>query len=126
TLATLRSYNIRALNTTRTIFPFLNQNPYPLVVYCFPTRRSSDLEVTGRMLPQPVHSAISAALPHADDRTGLSDAAASNNTIGERSEEHTSELQSLAYHVCRLLLQKRARARGFCLLFRRRVRDLFI
>src|SRR5687767_15597015 len=24
----------------------------------------------------------------------------------ERSEEHTSELQSLAYHVCRLLLDK--------------------
>src|SRR2546425_3425255 len=27
--------------------------------------------------------------------------------IGERSEEHTSELQSLAYLVCRLLLEKK-------------------
>src|SRR2546425_1890515 len=26
--------------------------------------------------------------------------------LGERSEEHTSELQSLAYLVCRLLLEK--------------------
>src|SRR5687767_15216066 len=27
--------------------------------------------------------------------------------MGERSEEHTSELQSLAYLVCRLLLEKK-------------------
>src|SRR2546425_4404086 len=27
--------------------------------------------------------------------------------IGQRSEEHTSELQSLAYLVCRLLLEKK-------------------
>src|SRR2546425_7688942 len=29
--------------------------------------------------------------------------------VGERSEEHTSELQSLAYLVCRLLLEKKKR-----------------
>src|SRR2546425_4273344 len=28
-------------------------------------------------------------------------------TVGRRSEEHTSELQSLAYLVCRLLLEKK-------------------
>src|ERR1041384_8497947 len=28
-------------------------------------------------------------------------------SIGHRSEEHTSELQSLAYLVCRLLLEKK-------------------
>src|SRR2546425_8321390 len=28
-------------------------------------------------------------------------------TVGVRSEEHTSELQSLAYLVCRLLLEKK-------------------
>src|SRR5687767_15473251 len=28
-------------------------------------------------------------------------------TVGSRSEEHTSELQSLAYLVCRLLLEKK-------------------
>src|SRR2546425_7254354 len=32
---------------------------------------------------------------------------ASKNTIQRRSEEHTSELQSLAYLVCRLLLEKK-------------------
>src|SRR5205823_11601034 len=31
-------------------------------------------------------------------------------SIGSRSEEHTSELQSLAYLVCRLLLEKKKRA----------------
>src|SRR2546423_9929674 len=30
-------------------------------------------------------------------------------TSGNRSEEHTSELQSLAYLVCRLLLEKKKR-----------------
>src|SRR2546425_3316959 len=30
-----------------------------------------------------------------------------------RSEEHTSELQSLAYLVCRLLLEKKKRPPGF-------------
>src|SRR2546423_7780418 len=31
----------------------------------------------------------------------------------QRSEEHTSELQSLAYLVCRLLLEKKKRNLGF-------------
>src|SRR2546425_3820658 len=32
--------------------------------------------------------------------------------LGERSEEHTSELQSLAYLVCRLLLEKKKKKRS--------------
>src|SRR2546425_6853569 len=32
-----------------------------------------------------------------------------------RSEEHTSELQSLAYLVCRLLLEKKKNRNGLCL-----------
>src|SRR2546425_4963411 len=32
-------------------------------------------------------------------------AALGDGDVGERSEEHTSELQSLAYLVCRLLLE---------------------
>src|SRR2546425_5010366 len=31
--------------------------------------------------------------------------------VGQRSEEHTSELQSLAYLVCRLLLEKKNKPR---------------
>src|SRR2546425_4613525 len=32
--------------------------------------------------------------------------------FGDRSEEHTSELQSLAYLVCRLLLEKKKKSRS--------------
>src|SRR2546425_6384193 len=32
--------------------------------------------------------------------------------VGDRSEEHTSELQSLAYLVCRLLLEKKNYSAG--------------
>src|SRR2546425_6501052 len=36
-----------------------------------------------------------------------------HTTVGEkRSEEHTSELQSLAYLVCRLLLEKKKKKRS--------------
>src|SRR2546425_8561292 len=50
--------------------------------------------------------------PHHDGAaTGLADHAAHElggiRAILERSEEHTSELQSLAYLVCRLLLEKK-------------------
>src|SRR5229473_5553583 len=64
----------------------------------FPSRRSSDLPGIGpRCRAKPVDRECSArharrgCLPV---RTG-------------RSEEHTSELQSLAYLVCRLLLEKK-------------------
>src|SRR2546425_5637116 len=33
--------------------------------------------------------------------------------VGARSEEHTSELQSLAYLVCRLLLEKKKKIRRY-------------
>src|SRR2546425_8700849 len=36
-------------------------------------------------------------------------AQAARAVVGRRSEEHTSELQSLAYLVCRLLLEKKKR-----------------
>src|SRR3989441_9752631 len=36
-------------------------------------------------------------------------------TLKERSEEHTSELQSLAYLVCRLLLEKKKKKKKLTL-----------
>src|SRR2546425_11466801 len=39
--------------------------------------------------------------------------AAANEAREERSEEHTSELQSLAYLVCRLLLEKKKKTAVF-------------
>src|SRR2546425_5778138 len=57
-----------------------------------------------------------AAITHADQRCTWGAAAVNlaarellhgNQHFVERSEEHTSELQSLAYLVCRLLLEKK-------------------
>src|SRR5262245_65359108 len=60
----------------------------------FPYRRSSDLAWLGGRIPR-----------------ALRDALARENSRGpahhERSEEHTSELQSLRQLVCRLLLEKK-------------------
>src|SRR5205823_14459299 len=70
----------------------LNCRLNPPDLHSFPTRRSSDLA------PGPVAEARQRRrhdLLHAHRRA-----------VG-RSEEHTSELQSLAYLVCRLLLEKK-------------------
>src|SRR2546425_5260834 len=44
---------------------------------------------------------------HGPGRAGLLHVPAPGPRAGFRSEEHTSELQSLAYLVCRLLLEKK-------------------
>src|SRR5205814_8560488 len=71
--------------------------------HSFPTRRSSDLYSVG--ISPPNAAAALASLqnleaepwrPQRAPRLGL-----------ERSEEHTSELQSLRHLVCRLLLEKK-------------------
>src|SRR5205823_9611210 len=60
-------------------------------LHSFPTRRSSDL--------------LAVVL---DDRVGRADhVGVVARAARERSEEHTSELQSLAYLVCCLLLEKK-------------------
>src|SRR2546425_5256783 len=57
--------------------------------------RAPGLQRRGEPL-QRVHSALPAGADGEGDREG-----------SPRSEEHTSELQSLAYLVCRLLLEKK-------------------
>src|SRR6266404_6641805 len=81
-------------------------NSQPLIVFfikssgdhrdphSFPTRRSSDLS-DGQDQPKRAAAA------------GPSDAFRGGQAPALRSEEHTSELQSLAYLVCRLLLEKK-------------------
>src|SRR5687767_15331349 len=49
--------------------------------------------------------------PSGDDRRGLGVRLGEVQGRVGRSEEHTSELQSLAYLVCRLLLEKKKRSR---------------
>src|SRR2546425_4715101 len=51
--------------------------------------------------PGAVHSSLD-AMP-----TGPAGSSCRSREQGTRSEEHTSELQSLAYLVCRLLLEKK-------------------
>src|SRR2546430_6179933 len=63
----------------------------------FPTRRSSDL--SGRNI-ECVGEAVVALKIHLDAKI-------LGKIINERSEEHTSELQSQSNLVCRLLLEKK-------------------
>src|SRR5687767_15921794 len=81
-------------------------------LHSFPTRRSSDLGAgPGRPAPQhaPVRGRVSLPTARgcdaAEDDPGHGDGPAAGGQ--PRSEEHTSELQSLAYLVCRLLLEKK-------------------
>src|SRR5205823_12316103 len=74
-------------------------------LHSFPTRRSSDLDsdldgaaVEAREAVGEVRARLQ-AVPD-EDRRPL-------RARTSRSEEHTSELQSLAYLVCRLLLEKK-------------------
>src|SRR5262245_62374879 len=83
-------------------------------LHSFPTRRSSDL--ARRMLPEACHdrgrveSGTEATEYLEDWQEGLSAAVLPIlEVLGGlgRSEEHTSELQSLRHLVCRLLLEKK-------------------
>src|SRR5205814_10563343 len=73
-----------------------------------PTRRSSDL---GRTLKPRSASNRSRSLVNATFRRTASrmvpHPCARSARVGDRSEEHTSELQSLRHLVCRLLLEKK-------------------
>src|SRR5437879_12645210 len=83
-----------------------NSLRHPLALLSFPTRRSSDLParkaVHGPLRPACV--ALRGRVPYSRCRV--------RNSPPEcdacwRSEEHTSELQSPMYIVCRLLLEKK-------------------
>src|SRR5205823_12790459 len=91
-------------------------------LHSFPTRRSSDL--TGNAMAARLSQSVKNRLAlrrigrHSEDdavfafecRDGCGVVAAPRvvqKISQDRSEEHTSELQSLAYLVCRLLLEKK-------------------
>src|SRR5205814_8801774 len=92
-------------------------------LHSFPTRRSSDLT---RRWPSPLKEMLTAFFWVSWDRASVSRALRNSLSIvglrkrnrwtslslhermpSERSEEHTSELQSLRHLVCRLLLEKK-------------------
>src|SRR5687767_15390509 len=49
--------------------------------------------------------------PHAERQLAHGRARLRHRRLAARSEEHTSELQSLAYLVCRLLLEKKKKTK---------------
>src|SRR5205823_13797183 len=89
----------------RRIF-FLQRHPHSQDLLSFPTRRSSDLgrRNTGVKFLCRGFKSQGLAWP-------LIELAGKTLGFETRSEEHTSELQSLAYLVCRLLLEKKKRCR---------------
>src|SRR5262249_59903149 len=94
-------------------------------LHSFPTRRSSDLTAPHTPRRAPSSSELIAAWPRSTQLTaafliGAVSAVLTINALsywrsskpselerGARSEEHTSELQSLTNLVCRLLLEKK-------------------
>src|SRR2546422_5542499 len=73
----------------------------------FPTRRSSDLNSIAALNPKGAPRLMLAG--HIDE-IGLQVTHVEPELVdvpGERSEEHTSELQSRLHLVCRLLLEKK-------------------
>src|SRR5205823_14795600 len=85
---------------------FIYRSGHHRDLHSFPTRRSSDLY-------KPIIVAYRNGAP-----VRLTDVAkvfdGTENLGDVRSEEHTSELQSLAYLVCRLLLEKKKQTKPFC------------
>src|SRR5438034_9977034 len=77
-----------------TLSSFLYSSGTHLDLHSFPTRRSSDL----CPLREGLRHLRAAGVPDADEEDLLS---------GQRSEEHTSELQSHSDLVCRLRLEKK-------------------
>src|SRR5947209_8996668 len=73
-------------------------------LHSFPTRRSSDL-ARRRSTPASMSYAPNGASSSASSATPLAGALGPRRWW--RSEEHTSELQSRQYLVCRLLLEKK-------------------
>src|SRR5687767_15442934 len=84
-------------------------------LHSFPTRRSSDL-AAGAAGTGPTAGGVcdgrgsSRTGTRGDTGTGEAISTGSGGGVAGRSEEHTSELQSLAYLVCRLLLEKKKKA----------------
>src|SRR5688500_19072418 len=87
--------HLRLLRHVQSRSPFSVRSGAPSHPPSFPTRRSSDLALAAAVI------AVAASL--------LAAACSTEEDVifGDRSEEHTSELQSPCNLVCRLLLEKK-------------------
>src|SRR5437762_10789821 len=91
---------------------FFEWSPDHRDLHSFPTRRSSDLRRARRRRHRHHRRGADAGEVGGGDQRGhhRSETRTTNGRSGEvagRSEEHTSELQSPMYLVCRLLLEKK-------------------
>src|SRR5205823_11777880 len=103
---------------TQSLFIYFSPSRHPRDLHSFPTRRSSDLALIDRITrpnrvryesPGPATSSVVGCVISDPDSWRDASLAATTYSVTPplRSEEHTSELQSLAYLVCRLLLEKK-------------------
>src|SRR5947208_16267741 len=76
-------------------------------LHSFPTRRSSDLSRFSNATARPRRQHIISVSAIAATINGNQPPSGILWTFAERSEEHTSELQSPDHLVCRLLLEKK-------------------
>src|SRR5947199_6968693 len=86
---------------------FLSWSGHHRDLHSFPTRRSSDLHRIGAAsrLRSSIWQTQSDSPARARERSSAPDGM--QHPAVRRSEEHTSELQSLRHLVCRLLLEKK-------------------
>src|SRR5205823_10861669 len=93
------------------VFPYLfffsfSCSALPRALHSFPTRRSSDLRGSPPPAGYPGRTHTSPRI-RSNRRAEAPCSQKGIASVRPRSEEHTSELQSLAYLVCRLLLEKK-------------------
>src|SRR5438552_8784034 len=84
---------------------FLLPIPLPLILTLFPYTTLFRSFCAG-----PIVLAFARVLPNAVRLGSRVDSRYETHRVGERSEEHTSELQSPDHLVCRLLLEKKNKA----------------
>src|SRR5438045_7393178 len=90
-----------------TCFVFAPLCGHPYRLHSFPTRRSSDLTImASKNALRTEELAVMFDTQHTLELTEQA-VALDDEKYPQRSEEHTSELQSLRHLVCRLLLEKK-------------------
>src|SRR5205814_8058737 len=90
------------------VYSLFESHGHRPALHSFPTRRSSDLGAVAGLAGKANMGAYSAAKSAVIRLTESMSAELRDKGINvNRSEEHTSELQSLRHLVCRLLLEKK-------------------
>src|SRR5947199_131086 len=105
--ANARGSSVLAGALGRLLCGYLRGRHDPHHPHSFPTRRLFRSAASVGKAERAIEATATAALK--DLITGLLDAGVAICAVGIRSEEHTSELQSLRHLVCRLLLEKKRR-----------------